>query len=75
MALNVSIGSGEMMLVQTLEEASDAVREHIDSNGLGAYEWSHTRGVGNVVDVATGKVVARISYNGRIWEGEDAKGR
>ena len=62
--LNVTIDKGELVMVETLEEASAAVREYLDSTGLGASEWKG----GRVVDVDTGKTVARISYNGRLWE-------
>lgn len=42
--------------------ASRACREFIEANDLGASAW---RG-GQIVDDA-GKVVATVSYNGRVW--------
>jgi hypothetical protein len=43
--------------------ASRACREFIDANDLGASTW---RG-GRIVDAATRKAVATVSYNGRVW--------
>ena len=43
--------------------ASRACREFIERHNLGASQW---RG-GVIVDAATKKVVAMVSYNGRVW--------
>ena len=48
--------------VNSFEEASKAVTDFIDYNDLGSSEFSG----GDVVDMS-GKKVAKISYNGRIW--------
>lgn len=50
--------------VGTLQDASAAVRAHIKKYDLGASDMRH--GFGNVCDEG-GDVVARVSYNGRIW--------
>lgn len=46
----------------SIAEASAACRKFIADNELGGGNWSG----GDVQDEA-GKVVARISYNGRAW--------
>lgn len=48
--------------VDTLQEASAAVRRYLDTNDLGSGNWTG----GDVTD-ETGAVVARVSYNGRLW--------
>jgi hypothetical protein len=52
--------------VATLAEASRVICEERDATGTGASDWKKATG-----DVrrggSTGPVVARISYNGRIW--------
>lgn len=52
--------------VATLQEASGACCRFIDEHDLGGGNWSG----GQVRDVATGKLVARVSYNGRVWARE-----
>lgn len=52
--------------VNTLEQASQVCRQYIQDNNLGGGNWTG----GNVYDV-TGKIVAHVSYNGRIWESPD----
>lgn len=48
-------------VVGSIEEASDVCCNFIDENDLGGGNWSG----GNVF--RDGEMVARISYNGRIW--------
>ena len=48
--------------VGSIAEASSACRQFIADNELGGGNWS-----GGDVQDASGKVVARISYNGRAW--------
>ena len=47
--------------VTTLDDASEACRRYISDNGLGGGNWTG----GDVT--SEGKVVARVSYNGRVW--------
>lgn len=47
--------------VTTLNAASAACRRYISDNGLGGGNWAG----GNVT--SDGKVVAQVSYNGRVW--------
>ncbi len=54
------VGSGKVS-VTTLNDASQTCRKYIDENGLGGGNW-----VGGDV-TSDGKVVARVSYNGRVW--------
>ena len=50
--------------VSTLREASNALRAWVNRNGLGGGNLA--RDCGEVRDA--GKVVACISYNGRVWQ-------
>ncbi len=52
--------------VGSLREASRAATEFIARHSLGAGNWAY----GNVVD-DRGRVVARVSYNGRVWDPKD----
>lgn len=51
--------------VDTLEEASVLVRKQIDSTGVGSTDWYSHRLQGHIRQ--GGELVARVSYNGRIW--------
>jgi len=51
--------------VKTLFEASEACGRFILGNDLGSGNW-----VGGEVTDAEGKVIAKISYNGRAWTPE-----
>ena len=66
-ALQVQVGAagqrGRWLPVPDLAAASRACREFIEMHDLGASGW---RG-GRVVDAGTKKVVANVSYNGRVW--------
>ena len=62
----VDSGRPRKVHVDSLQEASRAVREYIKRNGLGAgngCEWL-------VIDESNTKV-AIVSYNGRVWSPED----
>ena len=52
----------DRVTVPTLAAASAACRAFIEAEDLGSSEWFG----GNVVD-AVGVIVARVSYNGRVW--------
>lgn len=54
----------ETASVNSLAEASAAVRDYIDEKLLGSSTFTG----GAVLDGKTHKQVARISYNGRIWD-------
>jgi len=47
--------------VKTLQQASDACQKYITENDLGSGNWS-----GGDVS-CDGKLIARVSYNGRVW--------
>lgn len=56
--------------VASYAEASRVVREEIDATGVGGTEWaSHCAGLIRV----DGKVVAHVSYNGKVWPGRKWK--
>ena len=48
--------------VGSIADAASACLRFIDENELGGGNWAG----GDVVD-ATGRTVARVSYNGRVW--------
>lgn len=48
--------------VRTLRQASMLCRLYIERNQLGGGNWT-----GGAVRNAEGKIVARVSYNGRVW--------
>ena len=50
-------------------EARTVFEEWRDSHGLGGGNLGAD--CGDITDVATGKVVASISYNGRVWTPEE----
>jgi hypothetical protein len=56
--------------VRSLKEASKFCREFIDSEELGSGNWAG----GQVVESNSGKMVAAISYNGRVWLPEASVG-
>lgn len=51
--------------VASFVEAARVLRDWSDANGLGCGNMA--RDCGNVLDDA-GKVIAQVSYNGRVWE-------
>ncbi len=57
--------------VDTIEDASIACQAYIITWGLGGGNWPEDR-AGLVTKRRTRKIVARISYNGRIWPEETA---
>lgn len=61
--------NGKWVEVADANEASAMVRKDIDSTGVGSEEWySFGKTQGEVRE--SGKAVARISYNGRVWPTE-----
>jgi hypothetical protein len=62
--------NGEDVMVGSMEEAGKVVRYDIDETGVGATEWYEYTRQGEVREA--GKVIGKISYNGRIWPVEVA---
>lgn len=56
---------GVTVRVSSLREASRKAREYIEQHDLGGGNWAG----GDVLD-ESGQVVARVSYNGRVWQSE-----
>lgn len=61
----------EMIQVRTLREASEAVRAWLHGGNpagefLGVSQTG--RNCGRVTESKSGKEVARVSYNGRVWQ-------
>lgn len=67
-ALLVKYGKGKKQyaVVNSLDEASQIVQAYIASKDLGGSEW-YGKDTGFVYD-HTGAVVAKVSYNGRLWD-------
>lgn len=58
-----SPGEGlSIAIVESFAQASDAARDYITRNELGGGNWT-----GGTVFDEHGTVVARVSYNGRVW--------
>ncbi len=59
-------GTGGTVWVQvrTLREAVKVCRDYIAAHELGGGNWTG----GDVLDETTREVVARVSYNGRVWQ-------
>lgn len=55
-----------LMVVDSIS-ASEVFCQYRDSFGLGASDMK--KGCGNVTD-QSGKLIARISYNGRVWDAD-----
>lgn len=55
-------GKAQRVGADSLEEASRICRAYMDRNELGGGNWNG----GNVYE--NGKLVAEVSYNGRVWE-------
>lgn len=64
------IGPTGYLPANTLAEAVDACKSYIAEWNLGGSNWTG----GNVYDI-NGKIVAHISYNGRVWEKETQPGK
>ncbi len=56
----------ENITVMSLQQARDACQRFIATNDLGGGNWT-----GGQVFFKNGKQVARISYNGRVWDMEE----
>lgn len=60
--LTLKIGMREMLIALDLHHAADLYSEHRDASGEGASTFPP----GRVFD-ESGRPIARISYNGRVW--------
>lgn len=65
-ALRVYLTGSKSVAVPDLAAASEACCDYRDKSGVGSSRW---RG-GLVID-STGTPVARVSYNGRVWDTSD----
>jgi hypothetical protein len=54
--------------VTSWADASRAVRAYIEERGVGSAEWYRTVPWGGAAIRVGGRVVAHVSYNGRIWD-------
>jgi hypothetical protein len=64
-----ALGSCPPVPFKTLNEASVAYRAFIEQNGLGS------RDAGACYIRDGGKVVAHVSYNGKVWAGKEWDGK
>jgi hypothetical protein len=60
----VSLTRKNAVEVGSLSEASTEVRRFIEMNDLGSSDFIG----GEVYDSCTNKLIAKVSYNGRIWD-------
>lgn len=60
-------GSSQHFPIQTLNEASAKYRAFLDAQGLGSRE------AGRCFIYQSGKAVAHVSFNGRVWAGRAYK--
>lgn len=60
-----AVVNGKRVPVQSWEQLSSALRNTIDATGVGASQTPAVR----VVD-HNGKVIAHVSYNGKVWPGD-----
>lgn len=60
-----ALGDGPELPIVTLNQASAAYRAFLDSGGLGSSE------AGCCLIRQAGKVVAHVSYNGKVWAGTE----
>lgn len=51
--------------VDDFAAASAAARAYIERNGLGGGNWSG----GDITQGRNSRVIAHVSYNGRVWDG------
>lgn len=51
--------------VKSFKEASELCQQFIEDNDLGAGNWS-----GGEIFNDKNEVIAHVSYNGRVWEGQ-----
>jgi hypothetical protein len=63
--------SGVWKKVADLDAASQVCRDYLDDNDLGSGNWTG----GDVRNAETQEVVAKISYNGRIWPVDEPSAR
>lgn len=59
-----------ILKVQTYNDAVEAVKTYIELNTLGSSNWN-----GGEIINSKGEIVAYISYNGRVWDGEYSLGK
>ena len=62
----VSLTRKKAVEVESLSAASVAVRKFIELNDLGSSDF----GGGEVYDSSTNMLIAKVSYNGRIWNSQ-----
>lgn len=54
-----------VVTVKSFKEASEVCSKFIEDNDLGSGNWSG----GEILD-DNKKIIAHVSYNGRVWEGK-----
>ena len=65
----VSLTRKKAIEVESLPAASAAVRQFIELNDFGSSDFMG----GEVYDSSTNRLIAKISYNGRIWDAQGAE--
>ena len=65
----VSLTRKKAVEVESLPAASAAVRQFIELNNFGSSDFVG----GEIYDSSTNKLIAKVSYNGRIWNLQDVE--
>ena len=60
----------KVVKVKTFKEASEVCVKFIIDNDLGSGNWS-----GGSIYNHRGKIIAIVSYNGRVWKGDSLTGK
>jgi len=69
--LLVCLGGKKMMPCDNFKQASDLVRKFIESNDLmGASKFYSRKNAGVILHPTKG-AIAYVSYNGKVWEGQE----
>ena len=66
--LEVRVAPKTWVPVENLYEASLAVRQYLEASWIGASKWGQLNAP--VCRAGTRKVIALVSYNGRVWTTE-----
>jgi len=70
--LLVCLGGKKHIPCKTFADCSAAIQIHIAGNNFGASDFYKRKDAGVILHPVKG-IIAHVSYNGRVWEGEAGK--
>ena len=70
--LLVCLGGKKHIPCETFADCSAAIKIHIAGNNFGVTDFYKKKNSGHVLHPTKG-LIAHVSYNGRVWEGEAGK--